>query len=424
MEENKPVDKMINKSEENIIKRTDSQGNEYETKTQNIELSVSTILPGTSLTVPAYDKDGNLIKEANKEFTEEDINNLKSYNIKTIYYSLKSSKKVKSNTQAQKMLIEEDNVDQDTEYIISKEKLYEKLDMIKGIFQKTKENDKVEMSEVYNIVDFFYNSIKEKNKYKLLLLKSDLAKNADDYLYSSAINTCLLSMLVGREAQPNDKLSKNLGIAGLLHDIGLVKLPSNLITKPANKFTEKEIKQYKEHPDLSSELIEKSSKYIGVDPFIIQTIKQHQEHYNGTGFPNKLKGNMLDPIKTIVSLSDMFDYLTRSPALNKHLNYREALVFIHENMKKIYEPKIAGIFIKTVFNRLKLDVLFGKDYYLLLNTGEIAIVEEENQYNILKPKLRIIADKTGKQYTKMYRVDLKTDLDREIIKVKKRNTKK
>jgi hypothetical protein len=90
-------------------------------------------------------------------------------------------------------------------------------------------------------------------------------------------------------------------------------------------------------------------------------------------------------------------------------------------MGKLFEPRVCSIFIKTIYNKLGLEYLFGKDYLIILNTGEIALVEEENPHNILRPKLRIVADKTGKKYIKMFRVDLKADIDRDIVRIKKRN---
>ncbi len=411
----KQVDKMISQNDENVVKRIESDGNEYETTTHNIELDINTLLPGTSLTVPAYDKNGNLIKEANKEFTQTDINELKRKKIKTIYYSLRSKKKLKS--VPKKKFTSDENVDEDVDYIIGKESLEKYAEDIKGIFIKAKEEDKVEMSPVYNIIDSFYASVKEKDNYKLLLLDT---KNIDEYITTSAVNCSLISMIVANEYQPDVKSIKNIGIAALLRDVGFVKLPDSIIKKSMKEFTKEEIIQYTKHPEITCELITKRNKYIGIDKAITKAIMEHHEYYNGTGFPKKLSEDNLDPFVSIITLADMFDYLTRNPNYSKNnLSYREALLSIFNSVKKLFEQRISSIFIKTLIHKLGLGKLFGNDHLLILNTGEIALVEEENLHNIMKPKLRIIADKSGRKYKKMFRADLKADIDREIIKAQK-----
>lgn len=414
MDKSKNVDKMISQSDESVVKRIGSDGNEYETTTHNIELDIKTLLPGTSLTVPAYDKDGNLIKEANKEFTEADIKSLKKKKIKTIYYSLTSKKKLKSSPK--KKFTDDENIDQDTEYIIGKESLDKFADEVKNIFHKAKEEDKVEMSPVYNIIDSFYSSIKEKDNHKLLLLETE---NIDEYITTSALNCCLISMIVANEYQPDTKSIKNIGIASLLRDIGFTKLSENIVKKPMKEFTKEEITQYTKHPEITCELITKRNKYIGIDKNITKAIMEHHEYYNGTGFPKKLSGDNIDPYISIITMADMFDYLTRNDTYKNNLSYREALLFIFNNIKKLFEQRIGSIFIKILINKLDLGNLFGNDHLLILNTGEIALVEEENLHNIMKPKLRIIADKSGRKYKKMFRVDLKADIDREIVKAQK-----
>ncbi len=415
MENNKPVNKMISQNDGNVIKRVDENGYEYETTSHNIELDISTLFPGTSLTVPAYDKDGNMIKEANKEFTEEDIRDLKSKNIKTIYYTLTSKKKLKTTVKTT-FDGNEGALDKDSTYIIGENGLKDALDKVRKVFDEARQDDKVDMSTIYSLVDSFYNAIKEKNSNELLLINNH---NIDDYLYSNAINTCPLTLLVAKDFQSVEKDTKNIGIAALLHDIGFVKLPENIVKTSTSQLSKEDALSYMKHPQISGELITKRNKYIGVDPFILKAIEQHHEYFNGTGFPNKISGEQLDPLNSIITLSDLFDYIVRNPNFQENLDYRDSLVYIYDKIEKLFEPRIASIFIRVVSNKLNIKYLFGDDYFLVLNTGEIALIDEENQYNILKPKLRIIADKTGKKYTKMFRIDLKTDLDRKIVMIKK-----
>jgi HD-GYP domain-containing protein (c-di-GMP phosphodiesterase class II) len=413
---NKHVDKMISQNEESVVKRVEEDGHEYETTTHNIQLDIKTLIPGTSLSVPAYDEDGNLIKEANKEFTQNDIEELKKRNIKTIYYSLKSKKKLKQTVK--KKFTEDEDVDADIHYIIGEEGLNKTKEKVEYIFEQTKKDERVDMSTAYNLVDNFYSSVKEKIKEGLLLLKD---MDIEDYIYSSAVNVALMSALVCKEYIPDDKSIKNLILAAFLRDLGMIKLPEDLIKKPTSKFNKEEVEKYKRHPQIACDLISKRNKYIGVDEFILNAIKQQHEFYNGSGFPKGLSKDQINPIYHIITLADTFDYITRSPNFPKNFDYREALVYLYDMMGKLFEPRVCSIFIKTIYNKLGLEYLFGKDYLIILNTGEIALVEEENPHNILRPKLRIVADKTGKKYIKMFRVDLKADIDRDIVRIKKRN---
>lgn len=411
----KPVDKIISQTNESIIKDFDKDGNEYETTVHKIELDISTLEPGTTLSVPSYDKDGKLIKEANSEFTEADIKTLKQKNIKFIFYSLKSREKIKSTHKTK--LDTKEKIDEDPEYIIGRDTLNIAMGKIYSVFNKVKSDDHFEMNNIYNIIDLFYNSIKYKKSYKLLLLDT---KNKQEYLYSSAINVCILSMFITVDYQSDEKTIKNMGIASLLRDVGLVKFPKKITEGAISEFTKQELELYKKHPQMSCNLLTNKNKYIGIDPLIIKSIQQHHEFLNGSGFPNKLSGEKIDAISNIITISDKFDYITRNNNLSHKLSYRDALVYIYENMNKLFDTRIASLFIKNIANKLYIKYLFGDDFYLILNTGEIAIIEEENPHNILKPKLKIIIDQNGKKVDKMYRIDLKADIDRKIIKVKKR----
>ncbi|MEE2743962.1 MAG: HD domain-containing phosphohydrolase [Bdellovibrionota bacterium] len=176
----------------------------------------------------------------------------------------------------------------------------------------------------------------------------------DFYTFDHSINVCMYSMALLRSI--NFKTEKkeliNLGIGGLLHDLGKIKISTSVINK-ADKLSEAEFNAIKEHPLLGGEILEDhlmSSLSIDVET-IKRTITEHHENFDGTGYPFCYKGEGIHLYARIVSIADFFDALTTKRSYHKVLSPQNALEVMAKSVGKKIDPQLFEAFQETV-NRI------------------------------------------------------------------------
>ena len=132
-----------------------------------------------------------------------------------------------------------------------------------------------------------------------------LGEHGDLYSHSANVSTlaALFSMGLGI-GNPEE-----LALAGLLHDIGLGKLPTAMQSIDPEQVSRDQLPIYQKHPEISVTMIK--ARKIQISDKIAKTILQHHELYNGTGYPNGIFGDHITKEAQILALADRFDYLTR-----------------------------------------------------------------------------------------------------------------
>lgn len=148
----------------------------------------------------------------------------------------------------------------------------------------------------------------------------------DTYQCRHAITTSIFTILLAQSINEfNEEDIFTLGLAGLLHDIGLSLLPPN-INESRSDLTKKEIKDLHRHPKISSEMVANVH-----NPLLSQTLLEHHEAWNGTGYPQGLKGTEISLSARIVAIADAFTGLIIGNDDILALNYKEALSFLYFN---------------------------------------------------------------------------------------------
>lgn len=188
-------------------------------------------------------------------------------------------------------------------------------------------------------------------------------RDIDEYLYTHSINVAFLNGLIGRwlELSNNEILSLIKG--GLLHDIGKLKIPREILDKP-DKLTPEEFEIVKKHPVYSYEMLINSGE---INPDVLSAARNHHEKTNGSGYPDGLQFENISRAARITAVSDIYDAM-----VTRH-SYKEA----HSPFEILEE------FAKGSFTNLDIDIvntflthmpleLMGKS--VLLSNGAIAKV--------------------------------------------------
>lgn len=140
----------------------------------------------------------------------------------------------------------------------------------------------------------------------------------------------------------NDKLSE-LEVAGLLHDIGMIGVPVNVITKPGD-LSDKEYELVKSHTIIGMKILEEIKQLNHV----IKIVGCHHEHYNGCGYPYGIKEDEIPIESQIIAISDAYDGLTSERAYRKSLSHEEAVTRIQLAAGSQFNPVVVEAFSKAI----------------------------------------------------------------------------
>jgi HD-GYP domain-containing protein (c-di-GMP phosphodiesterase class II) len=258
--------------------------------------------------------------------------------------------------------------------------------IIKEMFESIKRNrlntSKDEFFEHYNKLLELFNDISyELSSSSHMRIDYIDIKSMDDYLEGSALNTGILALLLGSYLGYNKDFQKELFIAGVLHDIGLLFLPEDVLDK--SKDLSMEEKRMILHHPLDGYNFLKDRSYVS--SYVKVSVLQHHEHIDGTGYPNRIASEEINDFAQIIGITDIYDAMTSDRPYRRALPPSEAIEFLMGVTGRYFSSNISETFISRV-NPYPIGSLVE------LNTGDIAVVDEANPTLPLRPKISIIKE--------------------------------
>lgn len=231
------------------------------------------------------------------------------------------------------------------------------------------------------------------------LLRLDLVKYKEhDYsTFVHSVNVAILSALTARGLGYMGQRLKYLTMGAILHDIGKIKVPSEILNKPG-PLDQNEMKIIKRHP-LEGEAMLRNANVL---PCILKTVRQHHERWNGQGYPDALSGSQINFDAQIVAIADLYDALTADRPYRKALPPYHALEILL-NSNGDFNPKIITAFRNALS-------LYPENTLVTLNSGEMGLVVAVPVYCPSRPLVRILFDKYGKYLDKEVYIDLMKEL--------------
>jgi HD-GYP domain-containing protein (c-di-GMP phosphodiesterase class II) len=183
------------------------------------------------------------------------------------------------------------------------------------------------------------------------LVSSDVAAVAtlmrlsshDYYTYNHCVDVAVYSIAMARRFfGENKELLFAAGMGGLLHDIGKKNVDLTIINKPG-KLTPQEWDEVKRHPSYGKELVDPMTNVTTESKLVVH---EHHENYDGTGYPQGLKGDQISTLSRIVTIADVFDALTTVRSYHKAIPAQEALDKMFTMQPGKFDPNIFGSFNK------------------------------------------------------------------------------
>ncbi|HLO65228.1 MAG TPA: HD domain-containing phosphohydrolase [Azonexus sp.] len=137
---------------------------------------------------------------------------------------------------------------------------------------------------------------------------------------------------------------QNITLAGLLHDIGKLGLPDELLGKPYNTLTQDQRAQVMKHPVIGQNIL------IAIDKFkeAAVVVRHHHECFDGSGYPDRLAGIAIPQGSRILGVVNDYDALQMGTLVQRPLRPEEAQAYLIDNRGKRYDPKVVDTFIKVL----------------------------------------------------------------------------
>ena len=194
---------------------------------------------------------------------------------------------------------------------------------------------------------------KENKKITLQMMQtlSTTIEAKDEYTRGHSKRVAQYATLIAKSLGWTKDEIQNIKSCAYLHDIGKIGIPDQILNKPG-KLTQEEFNLIKQHTIIGQDIV----KDITIIPHLDEVTRSHHEHYDGSGYPDGLKGNEIPIQARIIAIVDSYD------AMNSRRIYRNALSFeqIKEQIKKKsgtqFDPEIAEIFLKLMDNKSLLNL--------------------------------------------------------------------
>lgn len=164
----------------------------------------------------------------------------------------------------------------------------------------------------------------------------------DRYTSGHSERVMKYTLALGKELNLDEGLLENLKLSSLLHDVGKIGVKESILAKPA-RLLGYERSQINRHPAIGADIV----KGIDNSDKIIRGILEHHEHFDGKGYPNRLKGDAISLEGRIIAVGDTYDALTTDRPYHRRYSSKEAYFEIKRSSSKQFDPKVVRAFISS-----------------------------------------------------------------------------
>lgn len=217
-------------------------------------------------------------------------------------------------------------------------------------------------------------------------------KQRDQYSFDHAMDVSVNMILLGAHIGWRDLKLLDLGMAGLMQDIGKVQLPTDLLAK-TEPLTKAERAVVRSHVASSLEILVSQP---GMSQNVTITVSRHHERWDGSGYPRGLRFEQIGTAAEIAGLADAFCAMLKDKPYRSALGHQEALEELHGLRGKHFSPELMEQFVQCIG-------LYPVGTMVELSTGEVGVVIQQNRVKRSRPNVVIMLDK-DKQPVRSYRV--------------------
>ena len=227
-------------------------------------------------------------------------------------------------------------------------------------------------------------------------------KEHDEYTFQHSVSVCVLMTSFARSLELPRDIIHEIAVGALLHDVGKAKVADEILNKPA-KLTDAEFAKMKNHVVQSKIILQDTP---GISQIALDVAAQHHERYDGTGYPNKLKGDEISLYGQMGAIVDVYDAITSNRVYHKGMPPTEALRKLLDWGKFHFKPELVQAFIRAVG-------IYPTGSLVRLESRRLAVVQSQNPEQLMQPVVKVIFHTRG-HYLTPETVDLRRSQDRII----------
>jgi HD-GYP domain-containing protein (c-di-GMP phosphodiesterase class II) len=346
-------------------------------------IKVSELKPGQQFDKPVYIDGENLLVPARVPIRQKDIQRLQKWKIAEV-------------TTEGDMLSEgfDEGAEENTFYMRAFNTREHELVMkthtrlrqqLRKIFEQIRNYDPVETSEIDTIIDALFRLLDQYPNQTVEYILYGFQGAVTDV--DNALNSAIVSSLIGSSLSMAKHRLIHLATAALLHDVGMLRLPEEILNKKG-QLTQEEAQTVRTHPVHSYKIITRELRY---PEEIGRAALQHQERWDGQGYPKMLSGENIILFARIIAVVDSFEAMvSKRPYRNSMIGYTAMRNILSDNGRR-FDPQVLKVFIRTMG-------IYPVGSVVLLNDSSIGRVVEVNHSAPLKPKVKIMIDSQGREY--------------------------
>ncbi len=224
-------------------------------------------------------------------------------------------------------------------------------------------------------------------------------KHKDDYTYMHSLAVCVLMQVLAKQiGLPNDKI-RQVGLAGLLHDIGKTGIDKEVLNKPG-ALTEGELTLVKLHPERGHALLLEANI---TDEVVLEVCLHHHEKTNGLGYPHQLKADDISVFAKMGAVCDVYDAITSDRPYKKGWQPGFALQQMAQ-WEGHFDDRVFRAFVKSVG-------IYPVSSVVALSSGRVAVVVEQSAQSLLKPVVKVFFSTLSNSSLPVQVVHLATESD-------------
>lgn len=264
--------------------------------------------------------------------------------------------------------------------------------LVKSMMVNYSFSNELEVQQVKELVNKILEELLDNED---ILANLSSIRSVDEYTFEHSVNVCILSLITGIGLGYDTILLRDLGTGAMLHDIGKLRIPQEILQKPS-QLTVVEFEEIKKHTVYGYEILKKSGKVNMLSSFIAFG---HHERFDGTGYPLQLKGDNIQQCARIVAVADVYDALTSDRVYRKKLKPHEVFEYITSLGTHHFDQIVVNNFVRYVS-------VYPVGSGVLLNTRERGIVVRANRELPTRPVIRVIYDEKMCKLDNFCEVDL------------------